>query len=149
MFRINERKELKMTNIDFRTIRIPKVKLLILVLVIMIMSAIGVNADNKGLKHNAADEESGQQILPMASNVSIEKKTLEAVITNIGDRYALFKGTIITDMNGQQMSIREMLVPCEADVTFEIRKGRRIAHRIKIIRTHSNASWHWVSDGGE
>jgi mRNA-degrading endonuclease YafQ of YafQ-DinJ toxin-antitoxin module len=78
--------------------------------------------------------------------VTIEEKMLEAVITNIGDRFQLSKETIITGLDGKQVSIRQMLVPCDAEIIYETKQGARIAQRIKMLRVESNSRWQWSSD---
>jgi hypothetical protein len=92
------------------------------------------------LKNSGAEE--GGQYEPM-DRVSIEKKMIDAVVTNVGEVYELDEQTIITGMDGKQVSIRKMLVPCEAEVTYDTKQGKRIARRIRITRVHDKARWQW------
>jgi hypothetical protein len=92
----------------------------------------------------AASREGGVQ--PPSAKVTIEKKTLAVVITNIGDRYSVSEETIIADAKGRQISIRDLLVPCEAEVNFITEGGVRKAEFIKILQIGRNASWRWFSE---
>lgn len=114
------------------------------VLIIALVSVAPGAADRRAPAIGAGGSEQVIQ-LPM-QRVTIERKTLESVITNIGDRFALSDETIITGLDGQQVNIRKMLVPCEAEITYETKNGVRTAQRIKIISIASDASRKWVSD---
>ena len=83
------------------------------------------------------------------ARVTIEKKVLEAVITNVGDRYRVSDETIITNPEGRQVSIREMLVPCDAEITYKTENGKRVAQRIKTTRLGSDTTWKWGADRPE
>jgi hypothetical protein len=76
----------------------------------------------------------------------IAKKTLNAVTTNIGERYAIADETIIVGLNGKQVSIREMLVPCEVEITYKTKKGVRTAERITMTSVGKDARWQWDAD---
>lgn len=91
----------------------------------------------------------GQSRMLDTVRVTIEKKSLETVTTNIGDKYGISDNTIILHTDGQQVSIREMLVPCDAEIAYSTEKGTRIAERINIKSVSSNASWKWSSDRPE
>jgi hypothetical protein len=112
---------------------------------VMIIALVSVpaSAGQKNLAVGSGGEQGVQ--LPM-HKVSIAKKTLESVISNSGDRYALSDETIITGLDGQQVNIRKMLVPCEAEITYETKNGLRTAQRIKIVSIARDASRKWVSD---
>lgn len=77
--------------------------------------------------------------------VSIAKKSLENVTTTAGIRYVITDNTIIIGMDGHQVSTREMLVPCDAEISFETEQGQRKAIYIKMTRLGKNASRSWVS----
>ena len=94
-----------------------------------------------------ADDMEGQEgkdatPIPMVK-VTIKKKEIEAVTTNVGDRYNVSKETIITNMDGDQVSIRKFLVPCDVEMTYQTINGKRVAERIKTVRLGSDASWKW------
>ncbi|MFZ1984894.1 MAG: hypothetical protein WAU91_10805 [Desulfatitalea sp.] len=91
----------------------------------------------------------GQNRVLDTIRVTIEKKSLETVTTNIGDKYSLSDNTIIVDTDGQQVSTRKMLVPCEAEIAYSTEKGVRMAERINIKSVSNNASWKWSSDRPE
>ena len=94
-----------------------------------------------GLQQN---REGVEVSLPQAS-VTIEKKMLEAVVTTTGESYALSSETIIMGMDGKQVSIREMLVPCDAEITFFTEGGKRQAKRIHVKRVSSKNTWQWTT----
>jgi len=121
---------------------------LLLALAMIALPIGGALAGPAGGGYNAQEEGPQAKTVPVA-NVSIEKKMLEAVITNVGNRYKVSKETIITDLNGKQVSIREMLVPCDAEITYEAENGTRVAQRIKVVRISRNSSWKWVSEQPE
>lgn len=121
--------------------RISRVALIVMVFICG--SAIAVAA--KGPSRGGGDQEQRQVAVSPVDKVTIAKKTLEAVITNIGDTYVLSKQTIIIDTNGMQLSVRKMPVPCEALVTYaQIRAGKQ-AIRIAIQRVSEDATRHWTA----
>lgn len=70
---------------------------------------------------------------PPSAKVTIEKKTSKVVITTIGDRYAVDeKGTMIVGLDGQQVDYLDMLVPCDAAVTYHSENGFNMADLIQI-----------------
>ena len=74
--------------------------------------------------------------------VTIEKKSLIEVITTVGDSYAVSHyETMIIGVDGKQVSIRRMPVPCDAEVYFERKNGVRKARRIQITQVWPNATW--------
>lgn len=131
---------MKSKNRTIATIAVAAVFLLILA------AAPSATADRKpGWK---GEEGQPRFALPV-DEVTIEKKTLNEVITNTGREYALSTGTIIVDPDGQQVSIRKMLVPCEAEVTYSGSGNKREATRIQVKLVHSNASWQWTAKEAE
>jgi hypothetical protein len=134
---------------DFQNIRRVKVCVLLLVLSLAALPINGAIADTAD-KGPYANGQEGQVLNTMPlTTASIEKKTLEAVITTIGERFKLSKETVITDLNGKQVSIRQMLVPCDAEITFETQNGVRVAQRIKILRLGRDSRWQWDADRPE
>jgi hypothetical protein len=125
------------------------IKMLVVALILVALPFTGLIAGASGKGRLAADQDDSRGIPLPKVKVIIEKKTLEAVITNIGDRYLLSDESIITGLDGKQVRIRKMLVPCEAEITYKTENGARVAQRIKMISISSNASWHWTSDKGE
>jgi hypothetical protein len=79
-------------------------------------------------------------------HATIEKKSLENITTSTGEKFAVSENTIIVGTDGQQVSIRAMLVPCEAEIGHRLDNGVRTAERITIQRVGSNATWHWTSE---
>jgi hypothetical protein len=134
---------------DFQNIRRVKVCVLLLVLSLAALPINGAIADTAD-KGGYANGQEGQVLNTMPlTTASIEKKTLEAVITTIGERFKLSKETVITDLNGKQVSIRQMLVPCDAEITFETQNGVRVAQRIKMLRLGRDSRWQWDADRPE
>jgi hypothetical protein len=80
-----------------------------------------------------------------SEKVTIANKTLESVITQAGDTYAMTDGTIIVGTDGQQVSIRQMPVPCDVEISYSTKKGVRQAERVKILRVSSDATRRWSS----
>jgi hypothetical protein len=134
---------------DFQDIRRVKVCVLLLVLSLAALPINGAIADTAD-KGGYANGQEGQVLNTMPlTTASIEKKTLEAVITTICERFKLSKETVITDLNGKQVSIRQMLVPCDAEITFETQNGVRVAQRIKMLRLGRDSRWQWDADRPE
>jgi hypothetical protein len=79
------------------------------------------------------------------TRVTIEKKMLTAVITSVGDAYAIDKETIISGADGKQIRIRLLPVPCEAEITYEEVHGKRLASRISVLRTNEKARRQWTA----
>jgi len=88
-----------------------------------------------------------QKTLPVL-NVSIASKTENSVTTTIGDRFEVSQQTIIVGTDGRQVSIRKMLVPCDAELTYSTDDPAALP-LAQLIRIHSigrNPSWKY--DGG-
>ncbi|MCP4748131.1 MAG: hypothetical protein GY874_18650 [Desulfobacteraceae bacterium] len=81
--------------------------------------------------------------------VNIERKTLEKVFTNTGDIYHVSDATLIVGTDGKQVSMRDLMAPCQAKVYFDFENGKRKATYIKIISVASDAAWQWVSERPE
>lgn len=89
-----------------------------------------------------------QTTLPVL-NVSIASKTANSVTTNAGDRFEVTQQTIIVGTDGRQVTIRKMLVPCEAALTYSTDDGTTLP-LAQLIRIHSigqNPTWKY--EGGK
>lgn len=117
----------------------------VLVALILIMLPAGSVSAQKPSTHQQEGEEEAMLSPESKTKATITEKTLETVTTNIGDRFALSDETIITNPDGQQVSIRKMRVPCDAEISFEIIKGKRTAQRINVVSIENGASWQWTS----
>ncbi|MEJ2157510.1 MAG: hypothetical protein P8X96_19440 [Desulfobacteraceae bacterium] len=117
--------------------------LILAVTMVPMASAIAGTGSKSGKAVNA---EGALVISEPVAKVTIQKKLLEAVITNVGDRFKVSKETIITNPEGQQVSIREMLVPCDAEISYKTEKGERVAQRIATIRIGRNSTWKWEAE---
>lgn len=122
---------------------------LLLILAVSILPMGSALAETGGKSGRAVHLEGEHVISDPVAKVTIQKKVLEAVITNIGDRYRISDETIITNLDGKQVSIREMLVPCDAEITYKTEKGKRIAQRVKTIRLSRDNTWKWGADRPE
>jgi hypothetical protein len=122
---------------------------IIVAAVVMLLILASTPAAMAGPQRIRRGAEGQSQIVLPVDQVTIEKKTLSEVITNTGREYALSTGTIIVGLDGQQVSIRKMLVPCDAEVTYNNKGNAREAARIQIKRVHSDASWQWTSKKAE
>ena len=114
------------------------------VLVVWILAAPAAAAQQEQAVMKKPAQELQEAALPVAK-VTIREKSIETVTTNIGDKYNVVSDTMIVNTDGHQVSIRKMLVPCDAKVTYRTEKGMRVAERIEIKRVAAGASWHWTS----
>lgn len=107
-------------------------------LTFMLMYSGGLMAQGPG------QEEAGgyQATLPVV-NVAIASKTAKSVTTHIGDRFSVSRQTIIVGTDGRQVSIRNMLVPCDAELTYSDEAGSPypLAQLIKIKSIGNNPTW--------
>jgi hypothetical protein len=89
------------------------------------------------------DEAGGYQATLPVVNVAIASKTAKSVTINIGDRYNVSQQTIIVGTDGRQVSIRNMLVPCDAELTYSDDAGSNypLAQLIRIKSIGSNPTW--------
>lgn len=95
-------------------------------------------------------EEGAVQVKLPKVSVSIASKTARSVTTNIGDRFAVSQQTIIFGMDGHQVSIRKLLVPCEADVTYSTGEDKKpLAEIIRIKSVGHNPTWLYQGKEGE
>lgn len=122
--------------------------ILILMIILMLVPVMAAVADPSGRpgKFGSGEEEGASRVQRLTDTVTIAKKSLEKVTTNIGNTYALSRETIIVNLDGHQVSIRKMLVPCDAEVSYVMEHGVRQARRIKITSVANDASWQWTSD---
>lgn len=117
-----------------------------LMLFLILSSTQLVAADMKRVSKGS--EGQARVALPM-DRVTIEKKTLSEVITNVGREYYLSDETIIVGLDGQQVSIRKMLVPCDAEITYTNKANVREAQRIQIKLVYPDARWQWTAKESE
>ncbi len=91
-----------------------------------------------------------QKSLPVI-NVAIASKTAGSVTTNTSDRYTVSEQTIIVGTDGRQVSIRDMLVPCEAELTYSNETGFKdpLAQLIKIKSIGRNPTWKYEGGAAE
>jgi hypothetical protein len=123
-------------------------RILVLMIILMVAPVLTAVAGQPG-RANASlgsEEEGAAAVqLPM-DRVTIAKKSLEGVTTTIGQTYALSRATIIVGLDGHQVSIRKMLVPCDAEITYKTEQGVRRAQRITITQLGRNTTWQWTSN---
>jgi len=76
---------------------------------------------------------------------TIEKKSLENVYS-LGGKFAIDPETLIVGMDGKEVGIKKMLVPCDVEVSFTVENGIRMAKRIDIKRVANGASERLISE---
>ena len=114
----------------------------LLALLLVALLAAPVAADRDAHRAKAVLHEHTDTPLPVAS-VTIDRKSVSSVTTNVGDTYGVGSDTMIVNTDGHQVSIRKMLIPCEAEVTYSTENGMRKATRIDIKQVGNNPTWHW------
>jgi hypothetical protein len=87
-----------------------------------------------------AEEDGELEIQPPSAEVTINKKTSRGVITSIGDRYGVDeKATVIVGLDGRQVDYFDLLVPCDAVVTYHSENGSNMADLIRITGISATA----------
>ncbi len=121
---------------------IPLKKIVAFLFLIMIWAAApAVLADQAGESESEITregKESGMELVK--EKITIEKKSKQKVVSKFGDAYAVSKATLILGVNGQQVSIYEMLVPCTAEITYRMKNGVKETHRIYMQHVLSGAT---------
>ncbi len=112
---------------------------------LMVVFCLSAPAAAKGPARAVTNPEGERIVQPPTRKATIVKKTLQSVTTSSGTVYALFDETIIIGINGKQLTIREMPVPCRAEVMVVRQKRARQALRIKITSVSDKATTHWTS----
>jgi len=99
-----------------------------------------------GQHHRLTNQEEEAQT-PQFSTVpvTIQKKSLKHVFA-YGRTFAVNPETLIVGADGKEVSLKKMLVPCDAEVMYLIENGVATAKRIDIKRVASDASWQWTSE---
>lgn len=98
----------------------------------------------------AAPDNDAADVAPPTVEVTLEKKTRQVVITNVGDRYAVSKQeTTIVGPDGKQVEYPDLLVPCDVTVTYHMENGARKADLITITRISSSAKRDFFSERPE
>ncbi len=121
---------------------IPLGKMVAFLFLVMIWAAVPmVMADQTSESEAKATREGNQSGMELVKEkITIEKKSKQKVVSKFGDAYAVSKATLILGVNGQQVSIYEMLVPCTAEITYRMKNGVKETHRIHMQHVLSNAS---------
>lgn len=116
-------------------------------ILLLVGGALPALAGPPEYRKNNSNEE-GQTIPLSKTNVTIEKKSLEHIFT-VSGKFGISPETLIVGTDGKEVSIKKMLVPCDAEVSYSIENGGRVAHRIDIKRVADGASWQWTSERPE
>jgi len=82
-----------------------------------------------GDRHGDENEQSAQL---MRIYVTIAAKAKSHFLTDGGDRWQIAKNPLIIGANGRQVSLRDMPVPCEADILYFEKDNGRDVYRIEI-----------------
>lgn len=122
------------THIIKKWIIVPAVCILLFFSLASVINA-GTDARRSMEQENGAEETrlSTQQ-------VTIEKKTANMVMSNIGGRYNISSATMIIGRDGEQADINTLLVPCHAELTYETTGNGKLAHRIVVLSVLEGAS---------
>lgn len=126
-----------------------KHKTLIICASIVLMLAISTPVLAKEERGGQHDEHASKTLQTLKQTVVIQKKTPEVIISSILERFLVSESTIIVGMDGKQVLYRNMLVPCEAEVTYVATGGEISAHRIKIKRIGAQAKKHFFFERPE
>ncbi|RJQ81660.1 MAG: hypothetical protein C4519_08635 [Desulfobacteraceae bacterium] len=105
----------------------------------MILLVAGMGATPAGKKNFHADGKEDLIQLPLVK-MMIHKKGLNQISDGAKKTFDVSEQTIIVGMDGKEMDIREMLVPCEAQVAYFTENGVPHAQRIDIKKIDPNAS---------
>lgn len=124
-------------------IKIHWLALLAIMLVALLAAPVSADRDPHQ-RAKTATQERADNPLPVVT-VSIDRKSTGSVTTTVGDTYEVGNDTMIVHTDGHQVSIRKMLIPCEAQVTYSTENGVRKATRIDIKRVGDNPTWKWTS----
>ena len=114
----------------------------------IMLIAVPTWAESPGKRQAPLNQDEGQQLQLSTVNVAIQKKTLRRVYT-FGRSFVVNSETVILNTDGKEVSIKKMLVPCDAKVSYLAENGALTAKRIDIIRVASDASWQWDSEHPE
>ena len=108
-----------------------------IVLFFSLASVINAGTDAR----RSMDKENGAEETRLSiQQVTIEKKTANVVVSNIGGRYQINSATMIIGRDGDQADINALLVPCHAELTYETRGNGKLAHRIVVLGVLEGAS---------
>jgi hypothetical protein len=98
-----------------------------------------INADTEAQRSMDKEKGTGETRLS-TQQVTLEKKTALMVMSNIGERYHINTATMIIGPDGEQADINTLLVPCHAELTYEIGGNGKLAHRIVVLTVLEGAS---------
>ncbi len=117
------------------------------VMILLLAVSVPTLAAPPEQRPNNQDQES-QQLNLSKIKVTIEKKSLQRIYTLSG-KFEISPETLIVGTDGKEVSIKKMLVPCDAEVSYAVEDGGRMAYRIDVIRVADGASWQWTSEKPE
>ena len=120
----------------------------LIIMMIVCMPDPTVWAASPGPGNPGINLEEGQPPPLPKDQVTIARKSLRHIFT-YGPKYTVNKETLIVGTDGREESIKDMRVPCDAEVSYQVVNGIRIAKRIDIKRVATGARWQWVSERPE
>jgi hypothetical protein len=127
----------------------PSIKRFMLMGMMILLLAVSVQAlAAPPEKRPSNQNQEGQQLILSKIKATIEKKSLQRIYTLSG-KFEISPETLIIGTDGKEVSIKKMLVPCDAEVSYAVEKGGRMAYRIDIKRVADGASWQWTSEKPE
>ncbi|MCJ8499308.1 hypothetical protein [Desulfatitalea alkaliphila] len=127
-----------------RTYRRIGVLAFLLLLATLIAPALSLAQTNY---HQGPEAAPAEQAVPLPQvEVTLQNKTLQSVISSIGDRFVINSRTLIVGPDGKELGTANLAVPCEAKVTYSTHKRKKTARRIDVIRVGANATTRMTSE---
>jgi hypothetical protein len=74
------------------------------------------------------------------AGVTLSSKTPLVVYTRTGGMYNVSDTIVIIDENGAKITLNRLRLPCEADVTYSVDQGHRLARKIQVTSVSKDAS---------
>ncbi|MBT8341019.1 MAG: hypothetical protein KJP07_13470 [Desulfatitalea sp.] len=125
-----------------------RILLLPIALGLLFSSPAWANPTGHANAQNNQEEGTQPQPLLAKAKITIHKKSRQNIYT-YGRKFAVNKETLIIGIDSKEVSLKKMLVPCDAQVSYRMENGVPTAKRIDIIRVASEAGWQWIAEEPE
>jgi hypothetical protein len=83
------------------------------------------------------------------ATVTIQSKTRKRISTSAFTSYAVTAGVLIYGPDGKTVSLKNLMVPCDAEVIYINENGVRSAVRINVKRIAADATSHMLLEKDE
>ena len=110
---------------------------------------VAVQAQQEERYSHQRDGNASPSLQELKQTVTIQKKTPDVIISSTFQRYQVSDATLVVGLDGEQVLYRNMLVPCEAEVTYVTNAGKRTVHRIQIKQIGDQATKHFFYERPE